>query len=417
MIRAHATGCSCCAACVASVVTRRVCAIEAQLALDSLAVVFLVWRTLSSKSRCSVCRVASLVEHCNTCLWLLSAWRWLVVSSGEVLPKPFSVGSGGSEDCFMLVSVVTMLPQSLRCAVGLAGAFWLVFPEWCLGGSGGGSSLDRPLSLLAEVLPKSALCVSCVVVGNYILCRVRLATEWVAGWLVPTSGQRFGMVLLCCRACSPGAWHLRACPRSERLLPLLGTPVLVSLLRVAPGYERARVGSPRERTLELRRKRWFRIATPLSHCLSLRWFRSHVVVLGMRPQLGQAAVLRVLCVSMAALSRPCAGAEAGARLASRACGLRVPLLAASGGGLVAVVVMTFPHDTHASGGFRSVSSQFLSPALGCQSVVALACVASRPCGVSGVRGGSACGPLSLWRSEVAVLVVRRRSHLVVMWSR
>ncbi|MQM04732.1 hypothetical protein Taro_037536 [Colocasia esculenta] len=39
------------------------------------------------------------------------------------------------------------------------------------------------------------------------------------------------------------------------------------------------------------------------------------------------------------------GAEAGARLASRACGLRVPLLAASGGGLVAVV-------TRASGGSR-----------------------------------------------------------------
>ncbi|MQL91224.1 hypothetical protein Taro_023830 [Colocasia esculenta] len=39
-----------------------------------------------------------------------------------------------------------------------------------------------------------------------------------------------------------------------------------------------------------------------------------------------------------ALSHPYAGAEAGARLASRACGLRVPLLAASGGGLVAIVV-------------------------------------------------------------------------------
>ncbi|MQM15629.1 hypothetical protein Taro_048578 [Colocasia esculenta] len=51
----------------------------------------------------------------------------------------------------------------------------------------------------------------------------------------------------------------------------------------------------------------------------------------------------VACVvcSVAALSRPCAGEEAGARLASRACGLRVPLLAASGGGLVAVVVTAF----------------------------------------------------------------------------
>ncbi|MQM17487.1 hypothetical protein Taro_050457, partial [Colocasia esculenta] len=32
-----------------------------------------------------------------------------------------------------------------------------------------------------------------------------------------------------------------------------------------------------------------------SHCLSRRWFRSHVVVSGMGPQLGQAAMVRVLC--------------------------------------------------------------------------------------------------------------------------
>ncbi|MQM00772.1 hypothetical protein Taro_033513 [Colocasia esculenta] len=31
-----------------------------------------------------VCRVALLVEHCNTCLWLLSALCWLVVNSSEV---------------------------------------------------------------------------------------------------------------------------------------------------------------------------------------------------------------------------------------------------------------------------------------------------------------------------------------------
>ncbi|MQL89611.1 hypothetical protein Taro_022188 [Colocasia esculenta] len=37
--------------------------------------------------------------------------------------------------------------------------------------------------------------------------------------------------------------------------------------------------------------------------------------------------------------------------------------------------------------------------------------------MSRVRGGSACGPSTLWRSEVAVLAVRRRSHLVVLWSR
>ncbi|MQM21276.1 hypothetical protein Taro_054314 [Colocasia esculenta] len=49
-------------------------------------------------------------------------------------------------------------------------------------------------------------------------------------------------------------------------------------------------------------------------------------------------------------------------------------------------------------------------------MVALAYVASRPRGVSGVWGGSACRPLTLWRSEVAMLVVRRPSHVVAQWS-
>ncbi|MQL68624.1 hypothetical protein Taro_000901, partial [Colocasia esculenta] len=41
---------------------------------------------------------------------------------------------------------------------------------------------------------------------------------------------------------------------------------------------------------------WHRPDSPLFHCLSLRWFRSHVVVSGVRPQLGQAVVLHVLYV-------------------------------------------------------------------------------------------------------------------------
>ncbi|MQL83654.1 hypothetical protein Taro_016145, partial [Colocasia esculenta] len=39
-------------------------------------------------------------------------------------------------DCSALVSDVALLPHSLRCAVGSAGAFWRVFLERCLGGSG-----------------------------------------------------------------------------------------------------------------------------------------------------------------------------------------------------------------------------------------------------------------------------------------
>ncbi|MQM23686.1 hypothetical protein Taro_056753 [Colocasia esculenta] len=132
---------------------------------------------------------------------------------------------------------------------------------------------------------------------------------------------------------------------------------------------------------------------------------SHVVVLGVGPQLGQAAVMHAfVCLRGGSVSLFCGG-EAGARLVSRGRGRRVPLLAASGGGLVAVVVTVFPHDTRASGGFHSVSSRFCDPVLGCQSVVASACVASRPRGVSRVRSGSVCQPLTLWRSKVAVLVV------------
>ncbi|MQL89728.1 hypothetical protein Taro_022308 [Colocasia esculenta] len=103
MIRARVAGCSCCcAACLASVVAQHVCDVAARLALDSLAVVFLVWRTLASQS-----------------------WCGAPGRLREVLLEFLSVGSGGSEDCSSLVSAVVVPPQSLRCAVGSAGAFWL----------------------------------------------------------------------------------------------------------------------------------------------------------------------------------------------------------------------------------------------------------------------------------------------------
>ncbi|MQM16272.1 hypothetical protein Taro_049229 [Colocasia esculenta] len=57
------------------------------------------------------------------------------------------------------------------------------------------------------------------------------------------------MVLLCCPTCSPGAWHLRACP-VQRLSPFPGTPVLGSLLRECSGLRACS-----RRTLELRGKR------------------------------------------------------------------------------------------------------------------------------------------------------------------
>ncbi|MQM06133.1 hypothetical protein Taro_038953 [Colocasia esculenta] len=139
-------GCSCCCvACVVSVVARCVRVVVARLAVDSLTVVFLVWRTIAGKSRrgalgrlrCSVCHVASLVERCDTCLWLLSALCWLVVSSGEVevhrlvalcssevSQNPFVVVLNGA-----LVVLVEVLsgPACIASAVLLAVVFSLKF--------------------------------------------------------------------------------------------------------------------------------------------------------------------------------------------------------------------------------------------------------------------------------------------------
>ncbi|MQM13331.1 hypothetical protein Taro_046257, partial [Colocasia esculenta] len=89
---------------------------------------------------------------------------WLVVSSVVV-----ALPSG--------LRCITWLPcvLGLRCAIGLASAFWKVFPERCLGRSGGGSSQDRPLSFLAEVLPRSALCsfwATVVLPLWFVVCRL-----------------------------------------------------------------------------------------------------------------------------------------------------------------------------------------------------------------------------------------------------
>ncbi|MQL67871.1 hypothetical protein Taro_000139, partial [Colocasia esculenta] len=53
--------------------------------------------SLLKLSRCFVYHVALLVEHCDTCLWLLPALCWLFVNSGELFLEFFSVGSGGGE--------------------------------------------------------------------------------------------------------------------------------------------------------------------------------------------------------------------------------------------------------------------------------------------------------------------------------
>ncbi|MQL71953.1 hypothetical protein Taro_004308 [Colocasia esculenta] len=148
--------------------------------------------------------------------------------------------------------------------------------------------------------------------------------------------------------------------------------------------------------------------SPLSHCLSLRWFRSHTVVLGMGPQLGQVAVVVVLwcfCGGFVSLFR---GGGGRSQVGEQREWLVCPPLGCQWKWLGCCCLLLVVS--------ASVSSWFRSPVLGCQSVVAPACVASRPRGVSGVWGGSACGPLTSWRSEVVVLVVRRPSQVVARWS-
>ncbi|MQM03648.1 hypothetical protein Taro_036434 [Colocasia esculenta] len=69
-----------------------------------------------------------------------------------------SVEPGSSQDCSVLVSDVVVLPQGLSSAcygVLFEGLCCLVI--WVVR-SGEGSSQDRPLSFLVEVLPRSALC-------------------------------------------------------------------------------------------------------------------------------------------------------------------------------------------------------------------------------------------------------------------
>ncbi|MQL80198.1 hypothetical protein Taro_012628, partial [Colocasia esculenta] len=125
-----------------------------------------------------VCRVAPLVERCDTCLWLLSALCWLVVNSGEVLPEFFSVGFGGKVEEHRLVAlcsgdvsqnglllswfsqssalvVLVEVLSGLACIASIvlrAAVFSLlvcVVGHWVVR-SGEGSSQDRPLSFLVE---------------------------------------------------------------------------------------------------------------------------------------------------------------------------------------------------------------------------------------------------------------------------
>ncbi|MQM16302.1 hypothetical protein Taro_049258, partial [Colocasia esculenta] len=165
--------CSCCCSVyVASVVARRVRVVAARLALDSLAVVFLVWRTLASPSKCpclvdypSVVGVCAVVVVClDLCVCALCSGRR--AEQTEVHRLVTLCSGGGFPELFVVV---------------LSGAL-VVLVE------------DRPLSLLVEVLPRSALClfratvvlplwfVLCAVWLGYVLVRFSQDGSWRFWW-------------------------------------------------------------------------------------------------------------------------------------------------------------------------------------------------------------------------------------------
>ncbi|MQM20260.1 hypothetical protein Taro_053279 [Colocasia esculenta] len=175
-------GCSCCyVSCMASVVSRCVHAVVARSALDSLAVVFPVWRTIAGKSR----------RGSEVCRW----FGWCVLA-GFPRTVPWWFWWRFSQDLLALLLLAAVFSLMVRVV-------------WSFG-----------LCILVKVLPRIALCrfwqrffpgvlcvrspiggVSLVAAGNCVLCRALLATVWVADLLAPTMGYVGG----CSRAVFD--WH------------------------------------------------------------------------------------------------------------------------------------------------------------------------------------------------------------------
>ncbi|MQM22532.1 hypothetical protein Taro_055585 [Colocasia esculenta] len=472
-------------------------------------------------SGCSMCRVASLVERCDTCLWLLSAWCWLVVSSGEVGVHRLVARCSG---------------EGLRYAVVLAGAFWRVFPEWCLGGSGGGSprtglrlpfvisgggSFPGVLSfrfeppLCCTCGSKCAVWLGCVVVRfsqdgscqGVVRLAVRLATAlaslWFTSFLAPDVLSQMvvwaGAGVACCAlsgfqsfACGfwqtyqwyarLGSWLVSGFSLSllERVcsvvVPSFGlgpskvdvfsstsavalVPVWLCILLVVgmlvPELSpvcawlvccQSLVGSPLCMALaSLKADGGLVGGLGMEHpvvCLSTDVATTVRVVTSVEASALSGVTLSRRGGCLHCLGPPSSGvfegvfgatsvlelaadwansgAEGKMRFGQRRRVVSRALLVGLGhrGWLEFFPAQTSHSLSHclALRWFRSHVGRResrLTSGEGGQSVVALACVASRPCGLSGVRGGSVCQPSTLWRSEVVVLVVRRRSHLVV----
>ncbi|MQL83704.1 hypothetical protein Taro_016199 [Colocasia esculenta] len=168
-----------------------------------------------------VCHVAPLVEHYDTCLWLLSALGWLVVNSGEVLLEFFSVGSGGI-GCYCVALEVEEHRLVALCSgdgfrellvVVLSGAL-VVLVEALLG-----PACITSTVLLAAVFLSDDPCL-CRLVGlrsGEVLPERLLAllVELYCGTLCVPMVKRFASFLAPCVLCQMIVWSLM-----ERVLPV-----------------------------------------------------------------------------------------------------------------------------------------------------------------------------------------------------
>ncbi|MQL79700.1 hypothetical protein Taro_012140 [Colocasia esculenta] len=387
MIRTHVAGCSCCcAACGASVVARCVHVVGARLALDSVAVVFLVWRTLASQSRIAPCRFwfwwkffpGVLYVSGGESFLLAVVLLWPLVHLGCTL-FTFGVYAPGACDS-TLCCPVCLFVWFVHCFTSLLGVGGFEFSAsgireeegraWCLG------VVERPWSeeevfiptrraLRGSVLrlsPELRIPLVCLSTGVTTARRVATSEEASAlsGFAVMT---RFpDATRLLSRSHYPSRWYrddhggcdrtcvasevfvaglcVGVCLRAGFALRTFWTPVLGSLLREYSGTRAcSSLGRRGVRSAFLAQTRQSLVSLPLSALVP-------EPCSGVKREATTWPGCGVACVvcSVAALSRPCAGAEAGVRLASRACGLRVPLLVSSGSGLVVVVVTAFSSE-------------------------------------------------------------------------
>ncbi|MQL91316.1 hypothetical protein Taro_023926, partial [Colocasia esculenta] len=146
---------------------------------------------------------------------------WLVVSSVEVLPESFSVGSGGKPFAVLLVRVSlrtvsrSTVPwwfwwrfsqDRFASTVLLATVFSLMVRVVWVVHSGEGSSQDRPLSLLVEVFPRSALCLFRAIVVLPLWFEVDELSLFPVGLSVLQSAWALSVEVLCLWPC---VWLLR----------------------------------------------------------------------------------------------------------------------------------------------------------------------------------------------------------------